>query len=66
MMKFTDWLAVRESSAFTRERDEAAKGLKPPIADIYSRSTPPPAQADALEKKLKASHKKKKKKKHGC
>lgn len=67
MRTFSDWLKMRESSAATRLKTQAALGLAPPVADIFSRSTPPPWQVERLTKSLKDSHsagrKKKKKKK---
>lgn len=64
MIKFADWLVARESSAFTRLRDAAAKGLMPPIPDasINSRSTATPAQQKALLGKGKKKRKRKSKK----
>lgn len=38
--KFADWLKIRETTAFTRLRRDSAWGLKPPIADFDSHSTP--------------------------
>lgn len=61
MIKFTEWMKLRESSALTRKRAEVARGLKPPMADGNSRSTPTPWEGEQIEKKFKASHKKKKK-----
>jgi len=60
--KFTDWMKVKESTAFTREREAAAKGLGPsiPDAEINSHSTAKPWIKDAIEKRNK------KEKKHGC
>lgn len=57
---FKDWLIAKESSAFTRAREAAAKGLGPDIPDaaINSRNTAPPWQQEVFKKK----HKKKKKK----
>ncbi len=63
MMNFSDWLKIRESSSATRLKTQAALGLAPPVADIFSRSTPPPWQVDRLKKALKKSHKKKNRKK---
>ncbi len=63
MIKFADWIKIKESSAATRIKTQAALGLAPPVADIFSRSTPPPWQVERLTKALKKSHKKKKKKK---
>lgn len=63
MIKFSDWLDIREMSATGRRKRQAALGLAPPVADIFSRSTPAPWEVERLEKALKKSHKKKKKKK---
>lgn len=53
MKKFTEWLKVRESTAFTRTRSQAAKGLGPDIPDdeINSHDTAPPWQQKAFKKK---------------
>lgn len=65
MIAFSDWLKIRESSPATRLKRQAALGLAPPVADIFSRATPPPWQVDRLKSALKKSHsKKRKKKKH--
>lgn len=61
MISFNEWMKLKETSAFTRKRSEVARGLKPPMADYNSRSTPTPWEGEQLEKKFKASHKKKKK-----
>ena len=55
LIKFSDWVLVRESSAATRLRTAAAKGLMPPIpaAAIDSRNTAPPSEKKALLKKGK-------------
>jgi len=63
MLKFSDWLKIRESSPATRLKLQAALGLAPPVADIFSHGTPPPWQVDRLKSALKKSHTKKKKKK---
>lgn len=61
MIKFKDWLAIRESSAFTRLRQQAALGLAPPIpaASLHSRSTASPFQVSKLSKKKRKKRKKK-------
>lgn len=64
MIAFSDWLKIKESSPATRIKTQAALGLAPPVADIFSRSTPPPWQVERLKKALKKSHKKRRKKKH--
>lgn len=61
MIPFKDWLEIREASASSRRKLQAALGLAPPVADIFSRSTPPPWQVERLEKALKKSKKKSKK-----
>jgi hypothetical protein len=50
---FKDWLLAQEDSPFDRMRLAAAKGLGPdiPDAEINSRSTAPPWQADCLAKR---------------
>jgi len=63
MINFKDWIELREMSASGRRKRQAALGLAPPVADIFSRSTPPPWQVERLEKALKKSKKKKKCKK---
>lgn len=57
---FKDYLAAMESTAFTRARKEAAAGLKPPMADFMSHSTPSPSEFESLSKQLKKKKKKKK------
>lgn len=64
--KFAEWLKVRETTAFTRLRRDSAKGLKPPIADFDSHSTPSWGgdwERKQLVKHFNASHKKHKHKK---
>lgn len=63
MIHFQDWLQIREMSASGRRRRQAALGLAPPVADIFSRSTPAPWEVENLTKALKKSKKKKKKSK---
>jgi hypothetical protein len=63
MIHFKDWLQLREMSASGRRKRQAALGLAPPVADIFSRSTPAPWEVERLEKALKKSKKKKKRKK---
>lgn len=58
---FSEWLRLRETSAVTRLKHDAARGLRPPMADYNSRSTPTPWEGEQLEKKFKKSHKKPKK-----
>ena len=54
LISYKEWQAkMQESSAFTRKRTEVARGLKPPMADFMSHSTPPPGQMKALKKKSK-------------
>lgn len=63
MKSFKDWVLARESSAFTRLRQNAALGLAPPIplASLHSRSTATPFQVEKLSKKKKRRKKNKKK-----
>ena len=74
IMKFRDWLAVRESSPITRLKWDAALGLKPPIApaSVNSKATGLPWQYEKLKdtptvpkKKRKSKKKKAKSKKKG-
>lgn len=60
MIKFRDWLATRESSAFTRRRKAAYWGLAPnlPDASLHSRSTWPYGKKHK-KKKSKSKNKKK-------
>lgn len=63
LVKFSDWVLARESSAFTRLRHAAALGLMPPIPDasINSRSTATPFEQKALKGKGSKRRKKKSK-----
>lgn len=63
MIHFQDWLQIREMSASGRRKRQAALGLAPPVADIFSRSTPAPWEVENLTKALNKSKKKKKKNK---
>jgi hypothetical protein len=65
MLKFSDWVAAQESTAFTRMRNDAALGLKPPIPDamIHSHDTARPWQVPKLKGKGNKKHHKKKHKK---
>lgn len=63
MIPFSDWLKIKESSPATRIKTQAALGLAPPVADIFSRATPPPWQVERLTKALKKSHRKRRGKK---
>lgn len=60
MGKFLEFVKMKESTAFTRERKQAALGLGPdiPDAEINSHDTAPPWQQELFKKK---HHKKKKK-----
>ena len=55
MKTFRDWVAVRESSAFTRTRGHAADGtgVTIPSASINSRSTALPSVSRAIQKRNK-------------
>jgi hypothetical protein len=61
MISFSDWVSlhVKESSAQTRLRYDAALGLKPPIPDasIHSHNTATPWQIPKLKKKRKKKKK---------
>lgn len=60
MIKFNDWLKIKESSPATRNKTAAAFGLQPMYsADVFGHATPPPWQVEKLTKKLKKHHKKK-------
>lgn len=63
LMSFKDWLQ-RESSAFTRARSAAARGLAVATPNLisHSRSTIPPGELEGLLKHTKGDKKKKKKK----
>jgi len=63
MIAFSKWLKIRESSASTRLKTQAALGLAPPVADIFGHSTPPPWQVKRLMRSLKKRKRKKKKSK---
>lgn len=68
MKTFSEWLKVRESTAFTRAREAAAglrvgKGPSIPDAEINSHSTAIPAIADAIKKRNAKDKKKHHKKK---
>lgn len=63
MIQFSDWLKIKESSPATRLKTQAALGLAPPVADVFSRATPPPWQVERLTKALKKSHRKRRRKK---
>lgn len=55
MIKFSDWILARESSAFTRLRKNATSGLMPPIPDAatHSRSTSVSKKKKKKKKKIK-------------
>jgi TfoX/Sxy family transcriptional regulator of competence genes len=63
IQKFSDWMKVKESTAFTRSRNAAALGTGPsiPDAEINSHDTARPWVKDAIEKRNKKDEKKKKK-----
>lgn len=62
LKSFSEWLSVREDSAFGRSRKAAAQGLGPTIPDaaINSRNTAPAWQKDAIVKRNKKKKRKKK------
>ena len=66
MISFKDWVLTRESSAFTRLRQNAALGLAPPIpqASLHSRSTATPFQVEKISKRRPKKKKKKSRKKN--
>lgn len=55
MKTFLDWVKIKESSAFTRKRDAAFKGLGPSIScgEINSHDTAKPWVRDAIMKRNK-------------
>lgn len=57
---FSDWMKVKESTAFKRERRAAALGLGPsiPDAEINAHSTAEPWEKDAIVKRNKRGKKK--------
>ncbi len=57
ILTFKNWLAMQETSAFTRKRHDAALGLKPPIADFDSRSTATPWERKQNKKAFDSTHK---------
>ncbi len=59
-MNFKQWLRTQESSAFTRRRSAAARGLMPPIPDasLHSRSTCSPGELDLIKGKKKKKKRK--------
>jgi len=64
MESFKNWLAKKESSAFTRARRQYALGLGPDMPDamLNSRSTCPPGYIDLIKDRKKKKKKKKRKK----
>lgn len=60
LIKFQDWLQMRESSPHTRWRSQWAKGLAADRADVASHSTPSPQEWEKAEKEDKKKKKKKK------
>lgn len=66
LISYKDWKQLQgESSAFTRSRDAAARGLGPdiPAASVHSRSTGSPFEVCKLAGTKKRNSKTKKKKK---
>ena len=55
MLKFKEWLAVREANAHTRLRRDAALGLKPitGLGSINGTSSALPWEVEKIEKKIK-------------
>jgi len=64
LMSYKDWKLLQgESSAFTRTRNAAAKGLGPkiPAASVHSRSTGSPLETCKIAGRCSKKKKKKKK-----
>jgi hypothetical protein len=59
MISFNDWVAIRESSAATRSKKEAAKGTGPDVASPFGHSTPSPDVSKKIVDKLGKKKKKK-------
>lgn len=59
MKTFSDWMRIKESTAFTRERNQAALGLGPsiPDAEINSHDTAKPWVSKAIQKRNKKKKK---------
>jgi len=66
LIKFSEWIKLKESSPATRNKWNAALGLQPMYsADVYGHGTPAPWIAERLTKKLKKpKHRKPKHRKH--
>jgi len=70
MLKFTDWILSKESSATTRAREAWARyGAYPPSAGFTSHSSSPPFAWEKMKKEfpeilVPKKNKKKNKKKH--
>lgn len=63
LIRFKDWVAQQdESSAHTRARAAAARGLMPlaTVGSVHGRSTASPFETEKLKKKKKKSKKKSK------
>lgn len=60
MKTFIDWMTTKESTAFTRARNQAALGLGPsiPDAEINSHDTARPWVSKAIQKRNKKKKKK--------
>jgi hypothetical protein len=59
LIKFQDWLVARESSAQTRLRANAARGLAVFTGSLHGRSTASPFETEKLSPKKKRKKKKK-------
>ena len=55
MKTFSDWVKIKESTAFMRARKQAALGLGPsiPDAEINSHDTPPAWVSNKIKKRNK-------------
>ena len=68
MMRFKDWISVRESSASTRARSAAARGLMPlaTVGSVHGHSTANPWEAEQIKKAMAKAKKHKKKSTFGA
>jgi hypothetical protein len=61
MLSFQDWLLQQESSASTRARAEAARGLRPWSGSLHGHSTASPFEVKQFKKYLKKKRRRSKK-----